>query len=252
MCGLSYAYVGDDLAYEGTVWRYWGAVRYPRWMASHWLHNNGRAANMIAPLVLMSRWVAALLNAVVTAAFYLLTVRMALPRGRSVAAAATLLVAVIVFVFPWWDSMMLFDVSLNYVWVTAGLLWWLSMFFGGKRLTAGGRWLLWSLGFVVGAGHEGASVPLCVALWLWLLMRRGGEARKRLRQLDDARRTALWCFTAGTVLCILSPGIWMRLLRATTATVPDDTPLMLLLKSAPIVLVMAAAVALAAWRKPGW
>ena len=67
-----------------------------------------------------------------------------------------------------------------------------------------GRYALLLLALIAGWTHEALSLPVSVAfaVWIWVY-------RKSLR----SHRLAVACmllFMAGTTLCLLSPGIWMR------------------------------------------
>ena len=93
--------------------------------------------------------------------------------------------------------------AFNYLWVLVGvmsLLLWLRHIQAETITTR--HWLLATLALLVGWSHEGLSLPLSVAFALWLLRNR--------KQWKSAVTPYLLFFMVGTLLCLLSPGIWNR------------------------------------------
>lgn len=93
--------------------------------------------------------------------------------------------------------------AFNYLWVLVGvmsLLLWLRHIQAETVNTR--HWLLATLALLVGWSHEGLSLPLSVAFALWLLRNR--------KQWKSAVTPYLLFFMVGTLLCLLSPGIWNR------------------------------------------
>lgn len=237
-------YSGDDYAYL----THWDAssplasiLRFPREVAHHWYHVNGRLANFIAPplLAAVPRW---LLASACGAAMWLMLYMSLKWSGtwRRHAFPATLLIAVVALAFPWWDSMQLFDCQFNYVWTSALVLSALWLITASAGDTApGSPWKTTGSALVAIAGgmmHESASLPLLVGLAAWwaLDMRR--------RPLPRRTRTLLLCFIFGTVVAATSPGIWHR---AAADSEPNDILLWLFLKSDVIVGVLYAVMAAA-------
>ena len=214
---------GDDLAYANT---FAGAepyresfAEYPRWCAFHWLHVNGRLANLLMPaLAIGPHW---LLCALCAAAFFALYWTAAKASG-SRGLWTFVLFALISWCLPWWDYMTIFDCQLNYIWASA-----LSL--GAYLLVSRDLNNNWQLipailiCFMGGMFHEGASVALCAGFILYAIV-SGWRPSPRQWPL-------LAAFALGTAIVTFSPGI---ILRATGAKAPDDSPLWIFLKSDPI------------------
>lgn len=257
---LMYAFTlpqGDDLAYASVLRSADGAATgsypvwaFPHYWARHWLHVNGRSANLLAALAmgLLPRWAVAAMGGAAVGAMCLLTVRLCglLPaRGRGLAAAAAM--AVVACLLPWWDSFSLLDVNFNYVWATLLTMAVLLMlarrgdWLAGRARTVGTLLLC----AVAGMCHEAASLPLCAGM-LWVAYVRGGLSLAGWRRLSPTRRKVLGAFFVGAALAALSPGIVMRSLRERT---PDDLWWVLILKSAPITLLLLLAMCVALTRR---
>lgn len=233
-------YSGDDYAYF-THWDTTSPLAsllgFPREVARHWYHVNGRLANFIAPplLAAVPRW---LLASACGVAMWLMLCMSLKWSGvwRRHHVLATLLIAVVVLAFPWWDSMQLFDCQFNYVWTSALVLSALWLITASTRDTAPVKpWKTFGTAIVAIAGgmmHESASLPLLVGLAAW----RALDIR---RPLPRRTRTLLLCFLFGTVVAATSPGIWHR---AAAVSEPNDTLLWLFLKSDAIVGVFYAAL----------
>ncbi len=241
-------YSGDDFSYlmhfgyaDGAPGHFAGISGFPKFIISHWLDQNGRIANYLAAVMLrtLPESINMLLNGVaVTVMMWLVLQWAGIGRRRFGAAAALLLIALMVFALPWWDSMQVFDCSVNYVWSTVAILLFLKLLRDPiPRYTP----LLCVFAFVAGAMHEAASLPLAAGFVTTAL----AGYRKYIAM--PRRRLLLW-FAAGVAWCVMSPGI---LLRATATTTPDDTPLMLIIKSCPVILLTLVAIAGAALSRRG-
>lgn len=244
---LLFPLTGDDYGYMGafrTIDGFdgpWPLERLYRWYPFHWLHANGRLANLFAMLSLtfLPKWLTAVVMGVATWGMMALVLRLGDAwRGRPAAAAAAL--AYIAVAFPWWDLMYTVDFNFNYpVAACAGLLfvymWQRYPSVKGKS----GRGLVLAFSVVAGGFHESMGAPMSAAA-LWLLYWNRGLAKRPVA-----------AFGAGVALAFCSPGIWGR---ATAARVPDAPLPELLLCSAPLTL---AALALfgclaASGRWRGW
>lgn len=222
---------GDDFAYKST---FFGPclysdslLDYPRWVARHWVYNNGRLFNLILPLLLgINKILISALGAIFIYIFYNQAIK-ACKLCRAPLYSA-LLVAVLTFVLPWWDSMTVFACQVNYIWVGAAIIW------AYNRLTLSekpcGPLTLIAV-FVAAAGHEAASLPLLIGFIAYYLMRR--------KLPPKSLRPAVIALILGTAFVALCPGI---ILRAGTSVAPDDPLLPLALKTIPAVPAMLAIV----------
>lgn len=248
--------MGDDLIYTSILRRADGigtgayAVwEFPRYWARHWMYTNGRSANLFASLFMgiLPHWMVSVMCGLAVGAMYLLVLyfcRLFPCKGRGV--AATVVIAVIAFLFPWWDSFSLIDVNFNYVWATAMPLAFLLM------LRHDGRGWLGRVGsisdssglittacvamFCLFAGmiHEAATLSLCAGI-AWMAWMRGDISSGGWRRMSRQRRWMLVAFFAGAAVAALSPGIIMR---AVGGSSPDDVWWVVVLKSAPITLIL--------------
>ncbi|MDE7125141.1 MAG: hypothetical protein K2O12_01480, partial [Muribaculaceae bacterium] len=100
-------------------------------------------------------------------------------------------------------------------------------------------------GFVSGAMHEAATLPVLVGICAFLAAK---YVRHRKNCFGKASVVLLAGFGAGVVWCVLSPGI---LLRVAEDVAPDDSPVMLVIKSCPVVLVLFVAVSALMWVPSG-
>lgn len=235
-------YSGDDFSYlchfryaDGTEGHFSFPYDFPKFIISHWLDQNGRVANYIAALLLyaLPERVVMILNGLVQALMLWLVMDMAGCRSRQCGVAGgMLLLGTLCLGLPWWDSMQVFDCSVNYVWSTVVVLLFLRLVRSvdrGLRLPAV---VLVFAGFVAGAMHEAAGLPLLAGIsYLYVI-------RKRLPQGHVLK--AVVAFAAGVIWCVASPGI---ISRAGETVAPDDTPVILLLKSCPITLLLMAVLA---------
>lgn len=258
---------GDDLGYTVILHRADGSgvyslLTFPRFWVRHWVMNNGRTANLLAALTMgvMPHWLVSVMCGLATGAMYLLVLRCCrLFPSRGRAMAATVVVAVVALLFPWWDSFSLLDVNFNYVWATVMTLVALLMIrhsderaglaqvgamdgVVAKLRTIGAA----ALCLLAGMSHEAASLPACVGM-AWVAYAGGNLSLTGWRRQSLSRRVLLASFLVGTALVALAPGTIMRALRGSSA---DDQWWVLILKSAPITLVLLAAMALALLRKP--
>lgn len=159
--------MGDDLIYTSILRRADGigtgayAVwEFPRYWARHWMYTNGRSANLFASLFMgiLPHWMVSVMCGMAVGAMYLFVLyfcRLFPCKGRGV--AATVVIAVIAFLFPWWDSFSLIDVNFNYVWATAMPLAFLLM------LRHDGRGWLGRVGSI--SDRSGLITTACVAMF---------------------------------------------------------------------------------------
>ena len=268
---------GDDLVYmsilrhaDGIGTGDYSICDFPRYWARHWVFNNGRSANMLASFTMgvMPHWLVAIMCGIVTGAMYLLILVMCrLFPSRHKGAGAMLVAGIVAFLLPWWDSFSLIDVSYNYVWATSLplLAVWMLKHSNEKNLSLTGdmhtmKSSLITMGVIVlsliaGMMHEAATLPLCAGM-LWMAYTKSASSqrmdtpwcvrfqnmRHAWHNLGPARRIMLRCFMIGTAIVTLAPGTIMRGLREKT---PDDVWWLLIVKSAPITLILIAAILIA-------
>lgn len=252
LIGLTYAWVGAGMSFIGDDILYYISPRdsmssilgYPLWAARHFLHSNGRMANLLSPIfyVISPRWLFALVNGAFYAALYYLLARM-MPWGKHTLTARLGVMALVAFTFPWWDVFMLFTVAINYVWSSVVALLFLAAIYKYDHVdSAPGRWGLLVLALLAGWMHEACGLPLAGALLVYAAWVKGWRSTSALR-----RKMIVAC-CIGAAVGMLSPGTWVRIFME---KIPDDTPLGLVLKSCWIgcALVVAVAVAWVARRE---
>lgn len=236
---------GDDYAYK-VVWHYpdifQAIIHYPGFIKEHWLGINGRMANFLAPplLNLIPKWAFALLCGAATWLMLYMALRWS-GLWRSSGFLSTLLIAVVILAFPWWDSMQLFDCQLNYIWASALVLTALWLVF--HSTPKGNFWLVGAavVAFLGGMMHESATLPLFCGIAVWGLIHRHDSFPK-------PRVIILICFIIGGLIALCSPGIWHR---AMAESVPDDTLGLLFLKSFAIVSIFWLTFAIMAFSRRG-
>ena len=214
MIGVCYAiitsslsYLGDDLSYYMRTEQYAGSNFYlfPRHIVATWLGANGRLQNVIAPALFQFApgLVVWILNGAMTALYFWFTLKWCRPLSVW---GQVVIIALLAFAMPWWDMFLLFVVNIGYTWGCALILIFLWYFFhpSSSARSLAGKIALVILGILTGGMHEGASVPLCASLVIFLLYTR------QYRSLGSDRKLLLSGLILGTLYCVLSPAIWMR------------------------------------------
>ena len=248
--GVTYTLMYLITPYFGDDWGYMGVYRtstgldgsYPLWQfwlydLRHWLHTNGRMANFLASFCLgaFPQWVSDVILGCAAVSGAALIVRLGgLWRTQGYASMSVIMVAVYALLFPWWDMMFTIDFAFNYPFTLAVVLGAVYLFM--KLNTAAGGTLksvmVIAAGAVAGCMHESASLPLlCGAVW-WIWR------EKRWLTFSPVQRRMFIAFAAGTLLSTLSPGILLRAAGGESWRIPDDTPWVLIVKSAPITLLI--------------
>lgn len=158
--------VGDPITAPGqvisSVWKhyiYWG---------------NGRLGSAIMFATnLLPGWFVDALNAVMIAALFLLSMRLALgPEWRRRPLMCMFMCCLMWWVLPWHEFMLATSFAINYIWGGVFCLWFLLLLFTGRGKT----WAVCVLAFVAGTMHEGTSVMMDVILFCYCVQRlvRGG------------------------------------------------------------------------------
>lgn len=209
-------YQGDDLAYrsafQGANPAYDSWLYYPIWAARHWLHSNGRLANLMTPaLFALPRPIVVILCTTALWLMYRLSIKIA---GED--NSPMILIAGIFFLLPWWDSIFIFDCQTNYVWSSVAILAiYIILYEKDYPL-----WLGIPVCFLGAMMHESATVSLIAGIIGYVVINKWRP---------DKNHSILICFLcAGAIFTIFAPGI---ILRASSEKVPNDPWLWLLLKS---------------------
>jgi hypothetical protein len=201
-------YLGDDYSFgplKGKIIR--GSIhKYYWWMRTFRMQSNGRMANLIAPFWLnyVPFWVLMVFDAAMKILMFAITIRVAVPSRFSVTARVVLL-AVLVFVLPWWDAMWLFDCSFNYIWATAfGLLCVHAILNYPQRANLLLTLFMVGFCFFSGAFHEAMGVPLACGFIAYFVMSRDAWRMSWQQYLLMA------AFAAGAVFAFSANGLWLR------------------------------------------
>lgn len=167
-----------------------------------YLENNGRLANILAPVGawLLPQWLRALLTGLCAAWIFYMVAAIACdgrPRWRGVLG----LWALSLVAWPWRDRLMFWDYALNYLFASALLLPFLSLFCK-KRLPDGMAAVGALCGFFGAWMHDGSAVCMAAAVFFLALRRRFRLSRGQ------------WVMAAalllGSVAVLASPGEWQR------------------------------------------
>ena len=229
-------FLGDDLNHGIRT-----AEKFPHWyqwplaIPYQWLTGNGRFGDMAGNLLLAQApmWLLASLSALMEGLFYLMAIKISFPR-KSAVMARLLVLAVIMFAFPWWDSFFLFVCRINYIWTAALTM--LSLYmtlFRQKELKVSWCWVLVPVALMAGWGHEACGMPTAAGLCLYFYYGRS------LSSLPKTSRWILIALIIGGVLSITSPCSYTRLGSDNTA---DDPIVVLLLKTSFIALALILAI----------
>lgn len=209
----------DDWLYasqfSGAAPQHGSWLDFPRWCASHWLTTNGRWGNYVLPfMALLPPLPRALLCAAFVAAMYALAVRCAGELKGWIPAA---LCTAICFFMPWWDYMAIYACQTNYVWASVtALAAYLLIFSRQGRIS----WWEWPVVLLAGCSHEAASLPLLGGMFMYFVINRNPLTRRQKRLGAT--------FIAGVIIVVLCPAL---IQRAAAHHKPDDSPLLIFLKS---------------------
>lgn len=186
-----------EMGSESDAWQ--KMIREVSWV---WETQSGRLGNFLSLpfLFLLPRWVFGIITGALFS--FILLEMTSLVGTRRGSVVSWLIMAVMVFAYPWYDYLTQVTYAVNYVWASAilvGALWcFLNSGSLSKPLFVVA--LIWT--FVSGWIHEGFGVPYCCGLTLWMLINR-----RRL----DSRKILLWLMAAsGSVMTAFSPTFWSR------------------------------------------
>lgn len=113
----------------------------------HILHTNHfRLCNLLMPLIiLLPRWIPALISGAALAALYLLAARIGRFADRPLRLG--IFAAALAAAYPWPDQLYLTSFQLPYLWGPVAALWMLSLLWRGRGTPAGLALLGWAIGF---------------------------------------------------------------------------------------------------------
>ncbi len=171
----------------------------------HYMHSNGRLANLSTPLTLVfiPKWLFSIVTGFMCIMIFLFSNRLIYNRLRGGATLASILILAL----PW-CNLFIPDFSLNYIWSCAFSICALYVFISLKHKLSIAHCLLM---FIAGAMHEGFSITTGSILLAYLLFNADKTRQKQLY--------VMFCFFGlGSLLPLLSPGIWAR-----NADVPSFT-----------------------------
>ncbi|MCM1153190.1 MAG: DUF6056 family protein [Muribaculum sp.] len=219
--------MGDDLGFWGLhESKKSDILHFARFCWGNWMSNNGRLGDMLnyPVLYLAPDWLRAIACGFMMSLFYLLPLKLIFNGRNGVAAAASFCILLILTTFCWWDSIVLFVCQVNYVWAAV---------FGMATVWAwlrnkGPAWFWTIVAFLAGGIHEAMGAPLCCALLLHLWLNRSSYRNKGL---GATRKWIIVGIAAGTLITIVSPGIWLRFMNRSVLNEPDDPSWLILLKS---------------------
>ncbi|MDE7407981.1 MAG: hypothetical protein K2M76_06125, partial [Muribaculaceae bacterium] len=225
------------------------------YVGQRYLSCNGRLGDLLWPTVtfMLPLWLRTALCGAAVAAFFGLAVYCSRSAGgaRHRVAAQIMLIAILTFVMPWWDYMLLYVCQFGYVWAAMFGLWFLRTYFsrwgGAADRSVEGLMASLLLGGVTGGMHEAVGLPLVCGM-TWYVFACGGR-----RSLTARRVWMLAGLVAGCAFVLASPALWHRL---GAGHEPDDSLYILLLKntSATVLLFVCLLVSLLRnrWRSALW
>lgn len=231
---------GDDLKF----WSFLGLEDFTApnrrtisFILAHIFGCNGRLFDYMGPIVtnLLPHGVTSVLMGAMGGLFFYSVLAAARVPARGRTAFAMILMAVVMAVMPWWDSMFMRVCQFNYSWATTFCLLFFCFFFGagGSEDSRTKRIGLFLISFFAGASHEQAAVAMCGAMGFWLIYNRN------YKSLSPRRKVMLIGLAAGSLLPVGAPSIWHR--AATENAHPDVAYIMII--ALPALLLLLAVIA---------
>lgn len=226
-------FLGDDLNHSirtAEMFPHW--YQWPLAVPYQWLTGNGRFGDMMGNILLAQApmWLLASLSAVMEGLFYFMAVKLSFPMRQAVL-PRLVIIAVIMFAFPWWDSFFLFVCRINYIWSISLtlLVLWFALFRRNRDEESKWIWVLLFVALIAGWSHEACGMPVVAGLVVYFLYVR------KFGSLPKIDRITLVAFAAGAVFSVTSPCSYSRL---GSVGAPDDSVPVLILKSSFIVLIL--------------
>ena len=209
----NFTLIGDDLTFTQRWFELQeerGWLSYPTFFYRHWLWSNARLADKINPLFfgILPKWIFYIANSLMIMSLFWLTARLSRLKSTDILYKMILL-TLMVFTLPWWDSMMLNVCWLNYVWSAVLCLCVIKLFSKSNTSETLGKWKIAGLflfsAFSAGM-HEASGVATCSGLIVYSLVRH------KRKKLTYRQKTILISVLIGTLYVISSPASWNRLL----------------------------------------
>ena len=214
---------GDDLAYK-SVFKYYYSwpLDYPRYMARHWVFNNGRMADklLIGALAGIGKpFLGLIIGCGVSATL--------LYAGKFVRNKLWLALSLCLFL-QWWD-MTNTSTCFNYIVSSALIVWACHVLLQDNR--PGTKTFFKAfLVFIAMSMHEAAGIPAMCGVTAYII------ANRQWKTFPSSWKIIYTSGMAGVLFTLSSPGNYTRL---SAYHVADDSPMVLILKSAFPVLVLA-------------
>lgn len=208
--GFNMPMLGDDIVFhDGYLQQKGGWLKFLKYCHSLWSWNNGRLADMLAGfgLAILPVWCNALISGASTALMMWMIPRSADSLAQRPLGLTAWMVTLSLAAFTLrWDTLwMEYITQYNYVYSAAwvlGVLW--LLLYSGLTSSERWGWVMWPLGFVAGAMHEGAGLPVAAGLVIWIAF--SGEWKRR----SPIWRGGAVCLGAGALASFLSPGNFGR------------------------------------------
>lgn len=221
-------HVGDDLSYANSITVFSNKfkgneiIAWFYYCVRHWVFSNGRLANYLASGLLywFPQWFIAILNGFFWSylGFIILKITKCL---NSNIILTFIILGFIWLLLPWWDNGLLTDVALNYSYSSSlGLT--VVYLFIKKHFQVNSllRILLFLFSFIAGMMHEAMSLPLLLGFCVYSFLKNKRQVSISWKTLTSVQKNIFIGFGLGVLEVVLSPGIWMRLIRS-SGRLPD-------------------------------
>jgi hypothetical protein len=184
----------------------------------HYMSDNARLANISTPitLALFPKWLFNIISGIIILAIFYLSIKLSCLGKSGNKVANILAIALIIFALPWHNNILCADLSLNYVWSSAGVLFSLYIFLNPQKITQvppAAKILIGIITACAGAMHEAASVPLLLTFIALII---GSE-----KSLFKTRLWILLSFAVGTIFVCSSPEILEKLIYSDESVMYD-------------------------------
>lgn len=208
--------LGDDLTFTkgwNDIQEERGWLAYPTFFYRHWLWSNARFADKINPLFfgILPKIIMQVANSIMIVSLFWITTKLSRLKSKNLF-GHLLMLALMVFTLPWWDSLMLNVCWLNYVWSAVLGLSVILLFFKTEQKENLGfpiKLLLFLyVSFSLGM-HEASGVPVFVGLASYALF------VKRRQNISVCQKIILLAAFVGALYVVSSPASWSRVSTVT-------------------------------------
>lgn len=159
----------------------------------HYQSDNIRLSNVVFTLfLLLPKVVPSIISGLLVGVMLWLSTRLIGISWRN-PVLLSMLVFMLSFMLPWYEEMFTLCFAFNYVWATAIALLIAKIYWSDKRYNIV---LLFVLGLIMGAWHEGFSAPLLVGFLTYIALRRGECNSQRIAIMLGMVIGLLWLFSA--------------------------------------------------------